>query len=202
MVMPFGLTNAPAMFQATMNGILLPYLRQFVLVFFDDILIYSSSWSDHLYHVRTVFRTPSDHLKKSKCTFGLPSVAYLGHVIWKCGVAVDEQKVEAILSWPIPSLARAIWGFLGLAGYYRRFIRDYRSIGAPLTALLKKEGFRWNHEADKAFYTLQHAQTEAPILQLPAFDCDFIVECDASGSGFGDVLHQGRKLMILSRIII
>ena len=93
MVMPFGLTNAPAMFQATMNGILLPYLRRFVLVFFDDILIYSSSWSDHLRHIRTVFRMRQDHqlfLKKSKCAFGLPSVAYLSHVIWKCDVAVDE----------------------------------------------------------------------------------------------------------------
>jgi len=130
MVMPFGLTNAPAMFQAMMNGILLPYLRQFVLVFFDDILIYSSSWLDHLRHICTVFRTLQDHqlfLKKSKCVFGLPSVAYLGHVIWKCGVAVDEQKVEAVLSWPISSSTRAVWGFLGLAGYYRRFIRDYSS---------------------------------------------------------------------------
>ena len=194
LVMPFGLTNAPATFQAMMNDILLPYLRRFVLVFFDDILIYSSSWSDHLRHVRTVFHTLQDHqlfLKRSKCEFGLSSVAYLGHVISEHGVAVDKQKVDAILSWPVPSSARAVRGFLGLAGYYRRFIRDYGSIAAPLTALLKKEGFRWNQDAERAFRALQRALTKAPVLQLPDFDRDFVVQCDASGSGFGAVLHQG-----------
>ena len=137
------------------------------LCFFDDILIYSSSWSDHLRHVRTVFRTLQDHqlfLKKSKCEFGLSSVAYLGHVISKHGVAVDKQKVDAILSWPVPSSAHAVRGFLGLAGYYRRFIRDYGSIAAPLTALLKNEGFRWNQDAEQAFRALQRALTEAPVL--------------------------------------
>jgi len=194
LVMPFGLTNAPATFQAMMNDILLPYLRRFVLVFFDDILIYSSSWSEHLRHVRTVLRTLQDHqliLKKSKCEFGRPSVAYLGHVISERGVEVDKQKVEAVLSWPLPASARAVRGFLGLAGYYRRFIRDYGAIATPLTALLKKEGFFWNPDAEQAFRTLQRALTEAPVLQLPAFDRDFVVECDASGSGFGAVLHQG-----------
>jgi len=192
--MPFGLTNAPATFQAMMNDILLPYLRRFVLVFFDDILIYSSSWSDHLRHVRTVLRTLQDHqlfLKRSKCAFGLSSVAYLGHVISERGVSVDEQKVEAVLSWPIPASARAVRGFLGLAGYYRRFIRDYGAIAAPLTALLKKDGFHWNEDAERAFRALQRALTAAPVLQLPDFDHDFIVECDASGSGLGAVLHQG-----------
>ncbi|XP_039827557.1 uncharacterized protein LOC120689329 [Panicum virgatum] len=129
LVMPFGLTNASVTFQAMMNDILLPYLRRFVL--------------DH-----QLF------LKRSKCAFGLPSVEYLGHVISERGVSVDEQKVEAILSWPIPSLAHAVRGFLGLAGYYRRFIRDYGDIAAPLTALLKKEGFRWNHDVERAFRTL------------------------------------------------
>jgi hypothetical protein len=192
--MPFGLTNAPATFQALMNDVLLPFLRRFVLVFFDDILIYNSSGSDHLHHVRTVLRTLQDHqlfLKKSKCEFGRPSVAYLGHVISAEGVAVDKQKVQAVLEWPIPRSARAVRGLLGLAGYYRRFIQDFGTIAAPLTALLRKEGFRWNEDAVRAFQQLQQALTTAPVLQPPAFDRDFIVECDTPGSGFGVVLHQG-----------
>jgi hypothetical protein len=194
LVMPFGLSNAPVTFQALMNDILQPYLRRFLLVFFDDILIYSSLWTDHLRHVRTLFRTLQDHqlfLKRSKCGFGLSSVAYLGHVISEEGVAMDQQKVQAVLDWPLPRSARVVQGFLGLAGYYRRFIKDFGKIAAPLNAMLKKEGFRWSDDAERAFRALQHALTTAPVLQLPAFDRDFIVECDASGSGVGAVLHQG-----------
>jgi hypothetical protein len=194
LVMPFGLTNAPATFQALMNDILLPFLRRFVLVFFDDILIYSSSWSDHLRHVRTVFRTLQDHrlfLKRSTCEFGLTVVAYLGHMISGEGVVMDRQKVHAFLDWPLPKSPRAVRGFRGLAGYYRWFIKDFGVIAAPLTALLRKDGFRWNVDAEGAFRALQQALTTAPVLQLPAFDREFIVECDASGSGFGAVLHQG-----------
>ena len=106
-------------------------------------------------------------------------------------MSIDEQKVDAILSWPVPSSAHAVRGFLGLAGYYRRFIRDYGSIAAPLTVLLKKEGFRWNQDTERAFRALQRALTEAPVLQLPNFDRDFVFKCEASGSGFGAVLHQG-----------
>jgi hypothetical protein len=194
LVMPFGLSNAPATFQAMMNDILLPFLRRFVLVFFDDILIYSSSWSEHIRHVRTVFRTLQDHQlfpKKSKCVFGRPSVAYLGHIISADGVAMDDQKVQAVLEWPRPKSVRAVRGFLGLAGYYRRFIRDFGVIAAPLTSLLRKEGFCWDDDAEHAFGALQRALTTAPVLQLPDFERPLIVECDASGSGFGAVLHQG-----------
>jgi hypothetical protein len=194
LVMPFGLSNAPATFQAMMNDILLPFLRWFVLVFFDDILIYNSSWSEHIRHVRTVFHTLQDHqlfLKKSKCAFGRPSVAYLGHIISVDGVAMDGQKVQAMLEWPRPKSVRAVRGFLGLAGYYRRFIRVFGIIVAQLTALLRKEGFRWNDDAERAFSALRRALTTAPLLQLPDFERSFIVECDASGSGFGAVLHQG-----------
>ena len=127
LVMPFGLTNASATFQAFMNDVLFPFLRRFVLVFFDDILIYSSSWSEHLRHVRTVLQTLQDHqlrLKRSKCEFGLSSISYLGHVISSAGVAMDRSKIQAVLDWPLPKNACAVRGFLGLAGYYRRFIRD------------------------------------------------------------------------------
>lgn len=119
------------------------------------------------------------HLKRSKCEFGLTAVSYLGHLISSDGVAMDQHKIQAVLS------------FLGLAGYYRRFIRNFGTIAAPLMALLRKEGFHWNEAAATAFSELQHALTAAPVLQLPDFTTDFIVECDASRSGFGAVLHQG-----------
>ena len=139
LVMPFGLTNVPATFQALMNLVLQPFLRRFVLVFFDDILIYSLSSVEHLWHVRLILRTLQEHslyLKKSKCSFGSQSVAYLGHVISSDGVAMDAEKVNTIVSWPVPTTVRAVRGFLGLAGYYRRFIRNYGDITAPLTKLL------------------------------------------------------------------
>lgn len=122
LVMLFGLTNAPATFQALMNAVLSAYLRRFVLVFFDDILIYSASWSEHLLHLRTVFQVLRDNqffLKKSKCLFGTSSVSYLGHVITCSGVAMDRQKVLTVQEWPIPRSVRSLRGFLGLAGYYR-----------------------------------------------------------------------------------
>jgi hypothetical protein len=194
LVMPFGLSNAPATFQALMNEVLGSYLRRCVLVFFDDILIYSASWSEHLRHVKAVLETLRSNqlfVKQSKCSFGATSVAYLGHVISADGVAMDNSKVEAVSSWPVPQSTRGLRGFLGLAGYYIKFIKDFGSIAAPLTTLLKKEGFKWGLAADTTFQELKKALSTAPVLQLPNFDQMFIVDCDASGSGFGAVLHQG-----------
>ena len=136
LVMPFGLSNAPATFQALMNTVLQPFLRRFVLVFFDDILIFSNTWSEHLHHVRSVLTALQQHeldLKRSKCSFGERSVAYLGHVISERGVAMDNGKVQAILDWPKPRSVRALRGFLGLANYYRKFIKDFGTVAAPLT---------------------------------------------------------------------
>jgi len=192
LVMAFGLTNAPSTFQALMNDVLRPFLRRFVLVFFDDILIYSSSWAEHLQHVRAVFDTlRANHLtiKQSKCTFGTSSVSYLGHIISHDGVTMDPAKVAAVQAWPTPTTVRALRGFLGLSGYYRKFIRDYETIARPLTQLLKKAAFRWTATADEAFQALKLALTSGPALQLPDFTRSFIVNCDASGSGFGAVLH-------------
>jgi len=194
LVMPFGLTNAPSTFQALMNSVLKPFLRKCVLVFFDDILIYSSSWSEHLQHLRavlTALRANNLHVKKSKCEFGTKSVAYLGHTIPAHGVAMDQDKVSAVTHWPQPQSARDLRGFLGLAGYYRRFIQDFGTIAAPLTQLLRKDSFHWSDAAAQAFQNLKASLSTAPVLLLPDFCQPFIVDCDASGNGFGAVLHQG-----------
>ena len=132
--MPFGLTNAPATFQSLMNSVLQKFLRKCVLVFFDDILIYSSSWSDHMRHLQSVFSVLRAHklqVKRSKCSFATSSVHYLGHEISAAGVSMDADKVKAVQSWPHPNSVRALRGFLGLAGYYRRFIKDYGILAAP-----------------------------------------------------------------------
>lgn len=192
--MPFGLTNAPATFQSLMNSVLQPFLRKFVLVFFDDILIYSPSWSQHLRHLNIVLQALRDHhlhIKRSECAFATASVAYQGHDISADWVAVDSDKVQAVATWPQPRSTRGLRGFLGLAGYYRRFIQGFGTLAAPLTSLLKKDSFQWTEEATSAFAALKRALSSAPMLQLPDFTVAFLVDCDASGTGFGAVLHQG-----------
>jgi hypothetical protein len=193
LVMAFGLCNAPATFQALMNDVLRPFLRRFVLVFFDDILIYSRTWADHPRHIRAVFAELQRHqlfLKRSKCAFGAPSVADLGHVVSAAGVAMDPAKLQAVRDWPRPQSARAVRGFLGLSGYYRKFVHNYGTIAAPLTALLRKEGFSWTAEATAAFAAVKDAVTAAPVLAMPDFAKPFVVECDASSHEFGAVLVQ------------
>jgi len=129
--------------------------------------------------------------KRSKCFFGELSVGYLGHIISAAGVAMDPAKIEAVEAWPRPMTTRALRGFLGLTGYYRKFIAGYGGVAAPLTTLLKREAFSWTPAAEEAFLSLKRALTSAPLLQLPDFDKRFIVDRDASGAGFGAILHQG-----------
>jgi hypothetical protein len=165
-------------------------------------LIYSKTWADHLRHlcaVLTELRHQHLFIKRSKCAFGVTSVSYLGHVISVEGVAMDPAKVQAIHDWPVPRSARAVRGFLGLVGYYRKFVRNYGVIVAPLTALLK-EGFSWGDEAAAAFTALKAAVTSAPVLAMLDFTKAFTVECDASTHGFGAVLIQeGHPVAFFSR---
>ncbi|CAM8889943.1 unnamed protein product [Rhodiola kirilowii] len=193
LVMPFGLTNAPASFQAEMNDLFRPLLRKSVLVFFDDILIYSTSWEDHIKHLGEVLYTLSNHTfyaKASKCALARSSIEYLGHVITSQGVQVDPGKVEAIQAWPLPANPKQLRGFLRLTGYYRRFVAHYANIVVPLTRLLRKDSFAWTSDATTAFQNLRMALLTTPTLALPDFSKQFVVQTDASGGGVGAVLSQ------------
>ncbi|XP_028220447.1 uncharacterized protein LOC114402121 [Glycine soja] len=203
-VMPFGLCNASSSFQATMNTIFRPFLRQFIIVFFDDILIYSATLEDHVSHLEQAFQVLLQEqfvLKFSKCTFAQPQVEYLGHVVSSQGVAPVLAKVQAIQQWLKPRSARALRSFLGLTGFYRRFIRGYASIAAPLTKLLTLEIFHWTSDAVAAFTTLKQMLTSFPVLRLPDFNLPFTVETDALGTGMGAVLsQQGHPVAYFSKM--
>ena len=184
LVMPFGLTNAPTTFMDLMNRIFRPYLDQFVIVFIDDILIYSSSGEEHAEHLRIVLKTLREHrlyAKLSKCHFWLDSVAFLGHIVYEEGVLVDPQKVEAILNWKPHTSVTKIRSFLGLAGYYRKFV--------------KEEPFFWSEACHQSFDELKRRLTSAPVLTLPSGQNGFAVYCDASRQGLGCVLIQNDKVI-------
>jgi hypothetical protein len=186
-VMAFGLTGAPATFQHAMNASLAPVLRKFALVFFDDILVYSPDYDSHLKHVQAVLEIihcDKWQVKLSKCAFAQEQIAYLGHVISAEGVSTDQSKIASINDWAQPTNLKELRGFLGLTGYYRKFIRHYAVISHPLTALLKKGAlFIWTDTADTAFATLKHALVTAPVLALPDFAVPFMIETDACDVG-------------------
>ncbi|GMI89548.1 hypothetical protein HRI_002624100 [Hibiscus trionum] len=203
LVMPFGLTNAPATFQGLMNKLFKQYLRKFVLVFFDDILIYSVDGATHLKHLRTVLETLKGHqlyAKRSKCCFGSKEVDYLGYVIAGGCISMNESKVKSISTSPVPSTVKELRSFLGLSGYYRRFVKGYGCLARPLTDLLKKRAWKWGLQEEEAFRRLKEAACSAPVLALPDFNAEFIVEADASDVGVGAVLVQkGRPLAFFSK---
>ena len=199
LVMSFGLTNAPAAFMDLMNRVFKAYLDSFVIVFIDDILVYSRSREEHEQHLRVVLRTLRDqqlYAKFSKCEFWLSSVSFLGHVVTKDGVCVDPKKIEAVQSWPRPTSPAEIRSFLGLAGYYRRFVEGFSSISAPLTKLTQKNvPFLWSDACESSFQKLKTLLTSAPVLALPSGSGGFTVYCDASGVGLGSVLMQEGKVI-------
>ncbi|XP_031505831.1 uncharacterized protein LOC116268232 [Nymphaea colorata] len=205
LVMPFGLTNAPATFQRCMNDLFRCHLRDFVLVFFDDILVYSKDIDQHAKHLRRVLqilRENTLYAKRSKCNFGQDSIGYLGHIVSKEGVRADPEKLHAMTRWPVPKDTRGLRGFLGLTGYYRRFIQGYGTIASPLTKMLKKGMFVWTDQSRRAFDQLKAAMLAAPVLTLPDFTQKFLVETDASDTGVGAVLSQsGHPIAFMSKAL-
>ncbi|WVZ52306.1 LOW QUALITY PROTEIN: hypothetical protein U9M48_003379 [Paspalum notatum var. saurae] len=168
LVMSFGLTNAPAFFMYLMNSVFMNELDKFVVVFIDDILVYSKNEKEHEEHLRIVLSRLREHklyAKFSKCAFWLKEVAFLGHILSAKGVAVDPNKVEDVLNWKQPQTMTEIWSFLGLAGYYRRFIKDFSKIAKPMTALTQKNAkFAWSPKCEEAFGTLKKLLTSALFL--------------------------------------
>ncbi|KAK1608591.1 hypothetical protein QYE76_032264 [Lolium multiflorum] len=197
LVMPFGLSNAPSTFMRLMNHILRPLIGKSVVVYFDDILIYSKNLEDHVQHVREVLcilRHEKLFANLPKCHFAQNKLVFLGFVVSANGIEVDSSKVEAIHNWPTPTNVGQVRSFHGLAGFYRRFVKDFSTIACPLNELTKKNvPFVWGKAQQKAFDELKKRLTEAPLLALPDFAKTFEIECDASGLGIGGVLMQNGK---------
>jgi hypothetical protein len=194
LVVSFGLTNAPAHFSYLMNSVFMPELDKFVVVFIDGILIYSKSKEEHATHLRVVLARLWEHklyAKFSKCEFWLDQVPFLGHILSAEGVAVDPGKVKDILEWKPPTTIHLVRSFLGMAGYYRRFIPDFSKISKPITELLKNDvKFNWTPECNEAFEKLKKLLTTAPVLAQLDIEKSFDVYCDASGMGIICVLMQ------------
>ncbi|WVZ80930.1 hypothetical protein U9M48_028363 [Paspalum notatum var. saurae] len=199
LVMSFGLTNAPAFFMYLMNSVFMNELDKFVVVFIDDILIYSKNEKEHEEHLRIVLSRLREHKlygKFSKCAFWLKEVAFLGHILSAKGVAVDPSKVEDVLNWKQPQTVTEIRSFLGLVGYYRRFIEDFSRISKPMTTLTQKNAkFAWSPKCEEAFGTLKKLLTSAPVLAQLDITKPFDVYCDASGSGLSCVLMQEGRVI-------
>ncbi|GJS09758.1 putative reverse transcriptase domain-containing protein [Tanacetum coccineum] len=182
-VMPFGLTNAPAVFMDLMNRVCKPYLDKFVIVFTDDILIYSRNKEEHAYHLRIILellKKEELYAKFSKCDFWISIMQFLGHVTDSQGIYVDPAKIEAVKNWASPTTPTKIRQFLGLAGYYQRFIKDFSKIAKSLTELTQKnKKYIWGEDQESAFQLLKQKLYEAPILALPEGNDEFFVYCDA-----------------------
>jgi hypothetical protein len=202
--MSFGLTNAPAYFLNLMNKVFMKFLDKFVVVFIDDILVYSKSKEDHANHLRLVLETLREHqlyAKFSKCEFWLKQVGFLGHVLSAGGVFVDPKKIQSVVDWEASTTQTEVRSFLGLAGYYRKFVEGFSSIARPMTQLLKKDKkIEWTPKCEESFQELKKRLVTAPVLTMPDITKSFDVYCDASKLGLGCVLMQeGKIIAYLSR---
>jgi hypothetical protein len=205
LVMPFGLTNAPATFCTLMNDIFREWLDDFIVVYINDILVYSGSLEEHEEHLRKVFQRLGEnklYAKLEKCEFGVTEVDFLGHRITQEGLKMDDHNVKAILDWEPPKSVPTLRSFLGLASYYRKFIKNFAKISAPLTNLLKKSAiiYEWEEACDEAFEKLKGILVKALVLKLPDFDKEFEIHSDASDFAIGRVLMQeGRPVAFESK---
>jgi hypothetical protein len=182
-----------------MNSVFMPELDKFIVIFIDDILIYSKNEVEHEQHPRIVLQRLRDHklyAKFSKCEFWLNTVKFVGHTIFSDGISVDPSKVQEVMDWKPPTLVHQIRSFLGLVGYYRRFILDFSRIAKPMTELLKKDvKFKWDAKCDEAFHALRAHLTTALVLAQPYNSKSYDVYCDASGTGLGCVLMQDNRVI-------
>jgi hypothetical protein len=199
LVMSFGLMNAPAYFMYLMNSVFMPELDKFIVVFIDDILVYLKNEEEDARHLHVVLQRLREHhlyAKLSKCDFWLKEIKLLGHTISQEGITVDPDKVQEVMNWKPPTTVRQIRSFLGLAGYYRRFIPDFSRIVKPITELLKKEAkFVWGQKCEDVFHALKQHLTTAPVSAQPDSSKPFDVYCDASGTGLGCVLMQDNQVI-------
>jgi hypothetical protein len=203
MVMPFGLTNAPSVFMDLMNRVFHKYLDQFVVVI-DDILVYSTNHHEHIEHLKMVLdilREKKLFAKLKKCEFWLKNVSFLGHVVSRDGIEVDPSKIEAVVKWERPTNVHEIRSFLGLAGYYRRFVKGFSTLSGPLMVLTKKNvRYVWSDECEASFQELKRRLVTAPVLTLPSSKEGFVVYSDASQNGLKCVLmQQGKVIAYASR---
>jgi hypothetical protein len=198
LVMPFGLTNAPNTFMRLMNEVLKEFIGKFVIVYLDDILVFSKTKEEHIKHLNLVLKRLHDEkllINLKKCFFMKEELIYLGFVISQEGLKMDPEKIKAITDWPSPRNIYEVRSFHGLASFYRKFIRNFSGICAPILDIVKKEKrpFKWTVAVEKGFKLLKEKITEKPVLALPDFRKLFSVKCDASGHAIGGVLSQEDK---------
>ena len=197
-VLPFGLSNAPSTFQSIMNDTLREFIEEgFVVVYLDDVLIHSKTLQEHKVHVHRVLsrlREEKFYAKLPKCAFFQRKLTYLGHTVSREGLQVGPNKIKVIQDWKVPSNVHEMRSFLGLASYFRKFIKDFASAAGPLTDLTKKDAvWNWTGKVQNAFDNIKRALTSAPVLRLPDNTAPFILICDASGTGIGAILIQGEN---------